>query len=271
MDDGAGEEAQDEHQEGGVEQDEQPHASEHRVHDVGDPAVGAQLDVADADVKDQEEDHHRRRELPEHLAEPDARGGCLGHRELLTDHHEHVDQRGDEVEGKDDLPVHAADHRHAQQGADDNAARPSRVQDVQVVSLLVAVERGDQRVDDGLADAVRDREDEHAPEQAEVGAGAGDVGVGVDGAAVDERRRHRHDHRQHVEGAREQQERLVAEAVEEEARDEDHQAEPDEASPRDLSEFRLREAEFTSPLQQEPAAHGETESGNKDGQEARNQ
>ena len=98
------------------------------------------------------------------------------------------------------------------------------------MGLLVAVERGDQ----GMrrpADAVRDREDEHAPEQAEVGAGAGDVGVGVDGAAVDESRPHRHDPRQHVEGAREQQERLLPEAVEEEARDEDHQAEPDQAAP----------------------------------------
>ena len=167
--------------------------------------------------------------------------------------------------------MHASDHHDAQEGPGDHAARPSRVQDVEVVRLLLAVEGGDQRIDDGLTDAVRDREDEDAPEQAEVGAGAGSVRVGRDVGAVDERRRHRDDDRQHVEDAREHEERLVAEAVEEQARDEDHDAEPDETAPRDLPELRLREAELLSPFEEEPAADGEAEPGNEDGQEARDQ
>ena len=190
---------------------------------------------------------------------------------FFLDDHQDVDERRDEVEREDDLPVHAADQDDAQKGAGDHAARPSGVQDVQVVRLLLAIEGGDQRIDDGLTDAVRDREDEDAPEQAEVGAGAGGVGVGRDVAAVHEGRRHRHDDRQHVEDAREHEERLVAEPVQEQARDEDHDAEPDEAAPRDLSELRLREAELLSPLEEEPAADGEAESGNEDGQEARDQ
>ena len=60
-------------------------------------------------------------------------------------------------------PIRLADMRDAEQSADDQAARPPGVQRVELGGLLVRIEGGDQRVDDGFhqppADACDHRAD----------------------------------------------------------------------------------------------------------------
>ena len=56
----------------------------------------------------------------------------------------------------------------ASKPAQDQAARPTGVQDVQVVRLLFGIKRGDERIDGRFAHAVGQREHEHADVQAPV-------------------------------------------------------------------------------------------------------
>ena len=68
FDDRAGEEPQHEHQAGGVHQ-QQDAVRDEAFHDVGDPTVGSQFDVADEGVQNEQEQQHGRGELGQHFAE----------------------------------------------------------------------------------------------------------------------------------------------------------------------------------------------------------
>ena len=68
-------------------------------------------------------------------------------------------------------PRPAADIATPEQAADDESAGPPRVQRVQLARLLVGIQRGDERVDDGLDQAPADAGDERADPDHRVDAG----------------------------------------------------------------------------------------------------
>ena len=62
-----------------------------------------------------------------------------------------------------------AHEAEGQQPAEDQPAGPAGMQNVEVVRLLLGIERGHERIDGRLAHAVGQREHEHADVQAPVG------------------------------------------------------------------------------------------------------
>ena len=96
-------------------------------------------------------------------------------REAAADHHAAVDQHRDEEGPHRVLPRDVADggaevvKPEGDQGAEDQAAGPAGVEDVEPVRLGPREEGGRQRVDDRLAGAVGQREDEAANVEAPVG------------------------------------------------------------------------------------------------------
>jgi hypothetical protein len=92
-----------------VHEEEQPvrAAGQDVAGDVADPAVRAELDVAQQRVGEEEHDQQRRREFGQHLGETDAVDTCLGRREALAEAHHAEEHHRDQEEGHLHFPTHA--------------------------------------------------------------------------------------------------------------------------------------------------------------------
>ena len=144
-----------------------------------------------------------------------------------------------------------ADEAEGQQAAEDQPARPAGVQNVQVVRFLLGIERGDERIDRGLAHAVGQREHEHADVQAPVG--------GVLARGLEDRRGGQRDHRRrNVQQECADQQQLVADAIGEQAEADDREGHAGQSAAGDGAQVGLGEAEDPAPLGQHVAANGKT-------------
>ena len=124
-----------------------------------------------------------------------------------------------------------------------------RVEDVEIVGLLLGIKRRGQGVDDRLAQPVRRRKHEHPHVEAPV---RGLLSEGIEGRC----RRKCDDRREQVQHERQYQEGLVAHAVGDQARGEDHQAKADEPASRDRAELELGEPELVAPFPEDAPADG---------------
>jgi hypothetical protein len=274
VDDGAGDEAQHEHEEGGVDEQFQAvgGAGHDAAGDLADPGVGAEFDVADEGVEGEEHEHQGGGDRAEHLAEGDAGGGRLGFREFLAEEHGAVEDHRDEEERHLDLPVDgrredlaggvgAGGHEGGGETTEHEAGGPTGVEDVEVVGLFLREEGGDERIDHGFADAVADGEDEHRGEEAPVGGALSAGGVEGGGGQGE-------DGGNEVEQEGGDHQLAVADLVGEQARHDDDHAEAGEAAPGDRAKFGHGEPELLGPLTQDAAADGESDAGGENGHEA---
>ena len=87
--------------------------------------------------------------------------------ETLTEEHQSIDGRGDQIKRKLNFPVkfHPVVQHPAQDSTDDQPGRPACVKDIQVVSSLVREQCCHQRVGDCFQTSVRQSEKKHPPEQ----------------------------------------------------------------------------------------------------------
>ena len=127
--------------------------------------------------------------------------------------------------------------------------------------LLLRKEGGDERVDHRFGDAVSDREEEHAPEEALEGQRLAARLVRGTG-----RERERRRHQMHDEGGEHQ--RSEPDAVGDEARQQDDDAEAGEATAGDGAQFRLREAVLLRPLAKDAGPDRESDARGEDRHEA---
>ena len=98
-----------------------------------------------------------------HLAEGHARCGAGGLRKPVPHGPQAEDDAGDDRQGDQHLPfnVQLAEKQHRQQPANNDPARPPRVQRVQLAGLVIGVQRGSQRVDRGFGSAPAEPPDDH--------------------------------------------------------------------------------------------------------------
>jgi hypothetical protein len=110
-----------------------------------------------------------------------AGGLPLGRRIRQRRRHHDDDDGGNGDESEFDLPVHVdARQEHAEQTADDEPARPPRVQGIQLAGLLTGIESRDQRVDDRLDQAPADAGQHRAVPEDVVDARAAAERIGKD-------------------------------------------------------------------------------------------
>ena len=133
-----------------------------------------------------------------------------------------------------------ADEAKSEQPAQDQAARPTGVQNVEIVSFLLGIERGDERIDGRFAHAVAEREHEHADVQAPV---RGVLAVHFEHG----RRGQLHDGRQDVQQKRADEDHLVADAIGEQAEEDDREGHAGEAAAGDRAQFGFGETEYAFP------------------------
>ena len=149
------------------------------------------------------------------------------------------------------------------QGAEDETSGPAGVEDVEPVRLRAREQRGRQRVDDGLAGAVGQRENEAAQVEAPVSRFL----VAADGK-VHGRGRQGDDGRQDVEREGDGHDAAVTPLIHHEAEGDDRDGEAPQAGPGDLAQLELREAVLLPPGAEETAADGEADAAGDQRQEA---
>jgi hypothetical protein len=208
--------------------------------------------------------------LLEHRLVGDARGHALGDRELLREHHHAVGDDRQEDQGHLPFPAdRAADrladhpvvaHGDRQDAAEDQAAGPSGVQDVQPLGLGVREEGGDDRVDHRLDrpvaqghDERADVEDPVAPDPHPLAQGLGEEEDQGGGQVADEGEGHR---------------LAVADPVDDQAEQDDADGERPEPDAEDLALLGLGQAEVALPLVHDQGADDEGEGGGDQGDEA---
>ena len=130
------------------------------------------------------------------------------------------------------------------------------MEDVQVVRAVAREQRGDERVGDRFERAVRQREDERADVEEQVG---GVLRLALGRGKGDERR-------QHVEQERGHDQLAVADLVDDDAADDDAEAEAGEAGAADGAELRAGEAEIGGPVRQDAAADAGADGGGENGE-----
>jgi hypothetical protein len=274
MHDGAGAEAEQKHQAGGVNEQQQAvlGVAHDATGDLADPAIGAQLDVADHGVNEQEREQDRRGELRQHFAEADPGLARLGARKGLAKHQDAVDQDRQQKHRHLDYPVHlmregspladaAAVHQVRDKAAGDEAARPAGMQDIQIMGLLAREEGRDHRIDDDFAGAVADGEQEHGDVQVPVARLSAERGVDLAGRQLEQRG-------EDVHQEREGHELAVADAIGDERAENDDDAEASQAAADDFAQLGHSEAEFVGPVDQDAAAHREADARGEDRKEA---
>ena len=148
----SGAEAEDEHDAGGDDEknDSLGGVGQDRSGDVLDPAIGAQLDIADAGMENQQEEQNGGGEFLQHGSDRHAVGVGFGDREFLAEEHEAVSDRGNGIDGKRYFPRHLADEEEPQQSAQNQPAGPTGVEDIEVVGLLLGIKCRGEGVDDGF-------------------------------------------------------------------------------------------------------------------------
>ena len=165
MRDAAAERPQQEHQAGGVDQEQHALQLRHqRAHHRREPLVGPELGRRGHPHADEEEQEERLGGLRPHLAGGDVGGDALGRGYGHRHRHHQVDGRGHQDGCQLDLPagVERLGHRDREQPADDHAARPPGVEHVEPLGLLIAVDGRDQRIDDAFDQPLRQPHHEEA-------------------------------------------------------------------------------------------------------------
>jgi hypothetical protein len=145
-------------------------------------------------------------------------------------------------------------HQIRQHPAQDQARRPARVQDVQVMRLLLGIERGRERIDDGLARSVGQGKERHPSVKRPVGGLLPKFGE-------HQPRPQSQDAGEQVQHKRHSHERTVAHAIGEQAEEHNRQPEAPQAAAGDVAELRLGEPELPSPIIEDATADGESDSG----------
>ena len=120
--------------------------------------------------------------------------GRLGLRHVLSENHQAVDDHRNQEQTDLNLPGKIIGHEDRCHTAQDQTSRPTGVQNIQVVSLIVRKQRGRQRIDDRFANAVANREQKHADKQRpvsrvltgglDVSQEAGEIVFQVDGISI---------------------------------------------------------------------------------------
>jgi hypothetical protein len=147
---------------------------------------------------------------------------------------------------------------------EDQASRPTSVQDVEVMSAVVWIKRCHQRIQHSFEDAVADGEKECAPEKTFV-SGCFSSGIA---RAVSARGSESDNGRKSVAKESDHDEFAIAEFIREQTADQNDQAEAGQSAAGNSSKFRAGEAELAAPVAENATANGEADTGGENGHEA---
>src|SRR5207237_4109876 len=108
--------------------------------------------------------------LGEHLSKRNSVSAGLGFRESLTEAEQTVENNWHHKQRHLNLPPDLADHEVRGETAQDQAARPTGMKNVQVGCSVFWEQRSDERINDGFRCSVADGEKKHAPVQTLIGS-----------------------------------------------------------------------------------------------------
>ena len=125
-------------------------------------------------MQDQQPQQQRLAKFPEHGAKRHPRGFGFRHGKFLPEHQPAVADDGHQENEPlrlpaDHNPLALFGHEVGEDAAHDQARRPTRVQNVQVVRFCLRIQRGRQRVDHRFARAVGQGEHHHAQVKQPIG------------------------------------------------------------------------------------------------------
>ena len=216
-------------------------------------------------------------ELGEHLAVGCAGGDPFVDREDGAGKHDEIGdgREGEQIDEHAPVGTHRAAEHDGDDAAEDEAAGPAGVEDVEPLRLVPVEHGGHDRVDEGLDGAVSKAEDHRAPVEQAVGALAGGRerltfergATGVDHAVGGEGEGRIHgiaDENEHHGGA-------VADAVDHQAEKDDRDGEGPHARAEEFLRLDLVQAEVLGPkprVVHEEGARDEREGGGDQGDEA---
>ena len=186
----------------------------------------------------------------EHGAVSDACVDAFAVGEGREQHHDAVGDGRNEDQSDLPLPTHGITDAEHDDSGHHQSTGPAGVEDVQPGRLVLAVDAGDQRVDDGFDRTRAQCADDAAPVEHA-------VAIGEDG----------HEREGHMTGEREDHRLAVADAVDDEAEQDDAHAERPQARTEERPHFRFTESERGLPLGHDQHSKHEGEGRGHEGDE----
>ncbi len=178
MCDRAGERAQDEHQAGRVDQEKNAVGVHPRelAHQRREPLIRPEFRRGRQPHAGQQQEEQRPKYLAEHLARGNAGRDAFGLGILERQHADQIEERRHHDEPELDAPAAQPRFRHprpgpgfrqavGQQAADDHSTGPPGVEHVELVDLVVAIDRRNQRIDHAFDDALRQTHQQESDEE----------------------------------------------------------------------------------------------------------